>query len=208
MDRPFLIYTYCWLFLLTLALWHLASTRSTNKLLSRNYFRFLTVRWKTVTFAISATTVTFLGPYTTVDTWDWFDGGLMSILTYLTAPWAVGMIYRATRGWEPKTMLFPAVCVWLFSSSWCYDIYLFWRDGFYPSTWWANLVLSSILYLSAGLFWSLDWFPKKGVIFVFKEGDWPIANRDSSFSKLFWFALPFALIAIWLTVGYLKLFAS
>jgi hypothetical protein len=55
-----------------------------------------------------------------------------------------------------------ALCLWLFSASWSYDLYLLLRDGSYPVTWLANLFASSLLYLSAGLFWNLHWTARTG----------------------------------------------
>jgi hypothetical protein len=75
----------------------------------------------------------------------------MSALTFATAPWSVGVLYLAARGQAPRWKAFVAVCCWLFSASWSYDLYLVLRDGYYPLAWWSNLVLSSCLYASAGL---------------------------------------------------------
>jgi len=73
--------------------------------------------------------------------------------------------------------LFVAICLWLFSVSWSYDLYLVLRDGSYPTTWLANLLLSASLYLPAGLLWNLDWRPQRGVTFSFLESDWPQARQ-------------------------------
>jgi hypothetical protein len=207
MEPVFKVYTVCWLLCMIASISILILKRTSSVLLSRKYFQFLFAPWKVVTFLLSGTMVTLIGPYTTDPTWDWKDGGFMSIFAYLTAPWAVGMIYRGCTGLSRRFLIFPALCVWLFSASWSYDIYLFFRDGFYPPTWWSNLVLSSILYLSAGLFWSLDWDKETGVIFSFRASTWPRQHAGPVFLKIVWLAIPFAAIALWLTLGFLKIFS-
>jgi len=48
----------------------------------------------------------------------------------------------APRGSTPTSL-----CVWLFSASWFYDLYIVLRDGSYSPYWLPNLFLSSILYI-------------------------------------------------------------
>jgi len=38
-----------------------------------------------------------LAPYSGDPTWDYADAAFMCILTYITAPWAVGVLYRFRR---------------------------------------------------------------------------------------------------------------
>ena len=62
------------------------------------YLRFLGVPWKLVTFAIAGIGMTVVAPYTVDPTWDYYDAAFMSVLTFLTAPWATGTLYLALRG--------------------------------------------------------------------------------------------------------------
>jgi hypothetical protein len=119
----------------------------------------------------------------------------MSVLAFATAPWAVGALYRTFRRRAPWTHGYIAACLWLFSASWFYDAYIWLRDGEYSPFWLTNLLLSSILYLSAGLLWNLEWTERTGVVFQFTEPDWP-QRGASQFAKIVWAALPFAIIAI------------
>jgi hypothetical protein len=202
--KPSFLYTvFCALFSFGTCL-ALIRERQSHILFRKEYWQFLAQRWKVVTFVISGTGVTLLGPFTADPTWDWVDGAFMSALAYLTGPWAVGVIYRGLRGLGPRSHIFPAVGIWLFSASWSYDIYLYWRDGFYPPTWSSNLILSSFLYLSAGLFWNLDWLPGKGGFFAFSEPEWPKSHCHKVFWKVVWMAIPLMVIAVWLTLGFLK----
>ncbi len=137
-----------------------------------------------------------VAPYTGDPTWDYVDGFFMSVLCFSTAPWVVATLFLAVRrqvGWRE---VYVAICVWLFSASWSYDIYLVWRDGFYPNTWLANLFASSVIYLCAGLFWNLEWQANRGVIFSFMRPDWLLRTNESNFLKLIGYAAIFAFPAI------------
>lgn len=108
-----------------------------------------------------------IAPYSGDATWDYLDAFFMAVLTYITAPWVVGTFYKFRRHEASVKQVYVALCVWLFSASWSYDICLLWRDKRYPPIWSANLVLSSILYWCGGLLWSLDWQADKGAFFSF-----------------------------------------
>jgi hypothetical protein len=95
----------------------------------------------------------------------------------------------------PFFQAYVAACAWMFSASWSYDIYLVFRDGAYPITWFSNIFASSVLYLSAGLLWNLQWQSGRGVIFAFMAEGWPRPSGAGQFSRLVWIALPFMLIA-------------
>lgn len=155
-----------------------------------NYWRFLLMPWKLVTFVIATIGLTVIAPYTGDPTWDYFDALFMSLLTFFTAPWAIGVMYKVAKKELPFRQAFVAICIWMFSASWSYDLYLLIRDGYYPATWLPNIFESSALYISAGLLWNLDWRKEKGVIFSFMERDWPVPSSHSVFHKILWFALP------------------
>lgn len=160
------------------------------------YRNFLFVPWKLVTFAVAATALTLVAPYTGDPTWDYVDALYMSALTYLGAPWTVGVLYLSVKRRLPFKHLYIALCLWMFSASWSYDLYILLRDGSYPATWLPNIFASSVLYLSAGLFWNLDWRAGRGITFSFIEPDWPHVSPAAGFSRIFWFALPFMLIVV------------
>ncbi len=156
----------------------------TYTLTRSEYWRFLGRPWKLATFTVAATGLVLIAPYTGDPTWDYVDAAFMSVLAFCTAPWAIGALYRRLRGEGSTRQSFVALCLWLFSASWSYDFYLFWRDGYYPVTWWANLFASSVLYLCAGLFWSLDWVPGRGTVFAFTEAAWPRVPTVRAFGKV------------------------
>jgi hypothetical protein len=162
----------------------------------RNYWHFLQEPWKLATFAAGAMLITLVAPYTGDPTWDYIDGLFMSVFCFTTAPWVVATLFFSLHRRVNLSEAYVALCAWLFSASWSYDIYLVWRDGKYPETWFANLFASSVIYLAAGLFWNLEWKPGRGVIFSFMRADWPRRSAESSFFRLLVYALIFAIPAI------------
>lgn len=178
------------------ALLLLVANRRRFVLFRRNYLLFLFRRWKVATFLVAAVGLIFIAPYTGDATWDYVDAGFMSVLTYLTAPWAAGTLYRAIRGRALIAEAYCAVCVWLFSASWSYDLYLLLKFGAYPVTWLPNIFASSVLYVAAGLMWNLEWREGRGVIFGFMTDDWPRPGEGREFKKIVWVAIPImALVA-------------
>jgi len=161
----------------------------------KKYWDFLIIKWKLATFIIALSAFVILAPYTGDPTWDYYDAAFMSILTFMTAPWSVGILFRFIKGQEKLKIAYIAVCVWMFSASWSYDIYLVFRDGYYPNTWLPNIFASSVLYVSAGLFWNLGYKEDRGVIFGFMEENWPAVDTKKSFNKIFLYALPFMILA-------------
>jgi hypothetical protein len=74
-----------------------------------------------------------------------------------------------------------AACVWLFSVSLTYHLYILFRDGEYPNAWLPNIPASSCLYVCAGLMWSLESRPRRGLVFAFTEPAWFITNAKTTF---------------------------
>ncbi len=169
--------------------------RGTLVLFRPRYRRFLLSRWKLTTFIIAATALTVIAPYTGDPTWDYADAAFMSLMTYLTAPWSVGTLYLALHRRANPIHAYIAVCVWMFSVSWAYDVYMLLKLGYYPPTWVPNIVLSSILYFSAGLMWNLQYKDGRGVVFGFMEAGWPNPDYDLGIRQIIWFAVPIMLLA-------------
>ena len=173
----------------------MVANRHTLTLFGAGYRAFLLQPWKVVTFAISATGMVVIAPWTGDPTWDYVDAGFMALLTFLTAPWSVGTLYLGLRRRAGPVALYVAACLWLFSASWSYDGYILLRDGYYPPTWLPNLFASSVLYCAAGLLWNLEWHRERGVVFGFMRSGWPEPAGEGGFSRVLIYALPFMLIA-------------
>jgi hypothetical protein len=203
-DRVALAYVAAWLASTTSGVIVALRHRSAYSLTQPVYLQFLGQRWKVVTFAIAAAAFTLVAPYTGDPTWDHVDAPLMSLLTFTTAPWTVGVVYRIVRKREPVERLFVAANAWLFTASWSYDGYLLLRDGRYPSTWALNLVVSSVLYFLAGLFWNLEWIPERGVVFAFMLEKWPCTESRSSFARVAGLAV-LCMVLVSMMIGYFVL---
>jgi hypothetical protein len=178
--------------------------RSSIELFQARYWRFLFQGWKVISFIIAAVGLTVVAPYTGDPTWDYVDAAFMSILTFVTAPWAVGVLYLSLHRRAEVAQAYVAICVWMFSASWSYDLYLVFRDGAYPGTWLPNILASSVLYVSGGLLWNLDWKEERGVMFGFMDQSWPQATDTRVFRRIMWFALPFMLLAGAMIVAFLR----
>jgi len=169
--------------------------RNRLTLFRASYRQFLQSRWKLWTFAIAALAMVVMAPYTGDPTWDYVDAAFMAILTFLTAPWAVGTLYLALQRQAEPAHVYIAVCVWMFSASWAYDVYILIKFGFYPPTWLPNIVLSSILYFAAK--------DGRGVIFGFMEPGWPNPEYDLGFRQVFWFASPIMILVTMMIAPFL-----
>lgn len=165
-----------------------------------SYWHFLAEPWKLLTFVVASALITLIAPYTGDPTWDYADGLFMSVFCFASAPWVVAELYHALHGRSSAALTFVAVCAWMFSASWSYDGYLLWRDGAYPITWFVNIFASGVIYLSAGLFWNLEWHPPRGVIFSFMREGWPTRAAVSAPLRFALYALVLAGPAVYALV--------
>jgi len=167
----------------------------------RNYFRFLAVLWKLAVFAPALLFVCFAGRFTDDETWDFVTGSGMSILTFLTAPWAIGLFYQVLRGERPRRYIIVASALCLLSSSWFYDAYLLWRDGVYTQRWWRNLIASSVIYVAAGFLWNLEAESGGSYSLSFLRRDWPKPPANMSFRPFIFVAIPLVLVAAYVLLA-------
>ena len=131
-------------------------------------------------------------------TWDWIDASIMSVLTFATAPWAMVVFYGLRRRTPPLWKLYVAFVLAMLSASWSYDGYLLIHDGFYPASWLENAIASMVLYVSAGLFWSVDGHSVRKVVFVFTL-ERSFEEAENSFSGyMLAIAAPFAFLVTYL----------
>ena len=189
------LYLGGWLVACIVAVGLMVANRHALTLFGVGYRAYLLQPWKVITFAIAATGMVVIAPYTGDPTWDYLDAGLMALLTYLTAPWSVGTLYLGLRRRAGPLAIYLAATLWLFSASWFYDGYILLRDGYYPQTWLPNLFASSVLYCAAGLLWNLEWHPGRGVVFGFMRPGWPTPAGEGGFARVLLYALPLMAIA-------------
>ena len=151
-------------------------------LYTKEYFKYITHKWKILLFVLATGFITILAPISNDPTWDYFDSIFMSTLTYITAPWAIGTIYKSLKEKENYVNIFVAFCFAMFSSSWSYDAWMLYVLDMYPPTWAANIPLSLNLYVIAGMVWNLSWTKNEGVIFAFRKINW--FKMDSEFKHI------------------------
>lgn len=168
------------------------------------YLRFLFIPWKLCLFVPALLFVTFAGRYTDDETWDVITGGGMSFLTFLTAPWAAGLIWQVFTGRRAIRYLWVASALCLFSSSWFYDGYLLLRDGTYTHRWLGNLMLSPIIYWAAALLWNLEAKPGGWCRLGFVREDWPEPPGDRRIAPLLIPAIPLIVIAAFVLVAFVS----
>lgn len=190
------IYVASYLVSLLAAAVLLARCRRELSLFRPEYRRFLFQPWKIATFAIATGGFIIIGPYSGDPTWDGMDALFMSVLTFLTAPWGVAMLYRFKHEPRPGLSVFLAAVLWMFSASWSYDLYIYGRDGHYPPTWAANIVASSLLYFLGGLLWNLHWMENCGVRLAFRELTWPPQSLPVRFRKVAAAAVPLIFLVV------------
>lgn len=189
-----LAYTITWALLCGAAIVVMLSESRSYVLLSRAYWRYLSAPWKIVSFGIAFGFFLIVAPYTGDPTWDRVDASFMSLLTFATAPWSVGTLYRVAQRKLPARQAFVASCAALLSASWSYDLYVFLRDGFYPRSWFGNLIASSVLYAAAGLMWNLAHVPGRGVIFGFMDDAWPALRTGAGQGRVAVYAVLFMVL--------------
>ncbi|MCU7837449.1 MAG: hypothetical protein KZQ83_19685 [gamma proteobacterium symbiont of Taylorina sp.] len=194
MSDFFIVYMLCWGTACIIALVMMFLFRSQLELFQRAYWQGLFQTWKVISFLIALSGIILIAPYTGDPTWDYYDAAFMAVLTYTTAPWVISTLYRTLFTKRLFINAYIAICLWMFSASWSYDLYLVLRDGFYPGTWLVNIYASSILYILAGLMWNLEYVNGTGMIFSFMNPLWPSVAGTKNFAKIFWFALPFMLL--------------
>lgn len=194
MDLSFHIYMSAWLFACGVAI-GIASRNPAKYGFNLSYLSFITTPWKLAVFAPAFMFVTFAGQFSFDDTWDLVNGAGMSLLTFVTAPWAVGVLFKASQHAASRHQVLVAIVAILFSSSWFYDGWLVMRDGYYPSTWLPNLMLSPVLYLAAGLLWNLEIDENGKASFSFFRHTWPERSSHPLRAALVIKAAPFIAIA-------------
>lgn len=196
-------YLFSWIVFCFVNFYFLIKNPSEFTLTSTPYLKFLLRPWKIVTFIVAMLGIILIAPYTGDPTWDYIDAALMSILTFVTAPWSIGTLYRGIKFKVVNKSEILAVCLWMFSASWSYDLYLLLRDGYYPYTWFSNIIASSILYVCAGLFWNLDWRMNRGVTFSFLEKNWFFIDKLFNFNRIVWVGLLFMILVFVIIISFL-----
>jgi hypothetical protein len=198
------MYVACWVGFCLLAAAILFRDRRLVRNEWKDYLRFLAVPWKVAIFLPALFFVTFAGRFTDDETWVLMTGFGMSALTFLTAPWAVGLCYQVFAGRRALRYLVVALALCFFSSSWFYDGYLLWRDGSYTPRWLGNLMISPIIYVAAGILWNLEAKVTGSFRLSFLRLDWPAPPVNRSFAPLLLISIPLVLVAAVALVAFVR----
>lgn len=180
-------------------------SRKKSKLLDARYWRWLLSSWKIITFILATVALSAIAPISWDPTWDIPETIIMCGLTFLIAPWAVAVIYRAIFLYELDWQeMFIAIVFSLFCSSWSYDLYVWAWLGSYPESWLGNLLISPILFACAGAFWNLEYREGKWAVFAFREKVWIESTLPEWQPRLlFPYFLPFFLLWVAIFWGFL-----
>lgn len=165
-------YFIAWVVLLAIAIIVVLKNKTDYEFFNKNYWQFLIEPWKLITFFIATFFITVAAPYSGDHTWDLYDSILISVVTYLVAPWSVGVLYLSFKRKLFGLKLFVALTT-LLLPCWTYDAYIYFRDGCYPITWFTNVIISTGIVITAGLFWNLSWTKEHGTEFAFRLDNWP-----------------------------------
>lgn len=139
--------------------------------ITKSYIKFILVPWKIAAFVAATIGLVVGSEYAGDPTWDYGISIIMATLTFLSAPWAVGTVYKFIKKEVHFRQFYIAVFVWLISVSISYDLYVRIKFGVKPESSKANLLISGVWYIAAGLFWNLCSNNNK-LDFAFRSPNW------------------------------------
>lgn len=122
----------------------------------KSYAKELLRPWKLVSFSMALGYYIWGAVRYQCPTWDIPVSIIMSVLTYVFAPWTVDAIYslfrHRPRNWGFGLLLCLAIIYVCASGS--YELYNLWNLGYWPPpTYWVNLYYSSLMFFAAGMLW-------------------------------------------------------
>lgn len=125
----------------------------------RKYTSELLRPWKLATFSLALGYYIWGAYHYHCPTWDVPVSIIMSVLTYLFAPWTVASVYylvnKRPRHWLGKLSICGLVLYACASGS--YELYNWWNLGYWPPpTYWVNLYYSSLIFFAAGMLWKFE----------------------------------------------------
>ena len=124
----------------------------------RGYLRRLLRPWKLVSFALGTAFFIWGADAFDAPTWDVPVSVLMSVATFLLAPWSIdqALIGLRHRGGRQRLRLLVGAAGIYCCGSGSYEIYHLIHSGWHPPTYWENLFFSVPTAIVAGMLWRLD----------------------------------------------------
>jgi len=183
-----------------LSLVSLAYVLSSNSFKKSNspYLKLLLIKWKVGTLFVAYLTLILFGKFAGDPTWEFYSSTVMSILTFMTAPWVVAVLIRSIMRKRASTDLFLAGVFWMASVSWSYELIVYLRTGFPASAALENFYVSSCIYFLAGLFWNISLKDHK-LSFEFSDENWPNIKPNHSL-KIIFYGIPIMVLYLWVLV--------
>lgn len=129
------------------------------KISLKEYLLELLRPWKLVSLSIGMGYYIWGAIHYGCPTWDIPVSVIMSILTYIFAPWTVSSIYYLLSNRPPKWFLGVSICMCVIyaCASGSYELYNYWHLGYWPPpTYWVNLYYSSLMFFGAGMVWKFQ----------------------------------------------------
>jgi hypothetical protein len=122
-----------------------------------NYLRRLMRPWKLVSFALGTSFFVWGAYVFDAPTWDVPVSIIMSVATFMLAPWAVDQLVLGFRadGRAKLRLLAGAIGIYICGSA-SYEVYHLIWSGWHPPTYWENLAFSVPTAIAAGLLWRVD----------------------------------------------------
>lgn len=154
----------------------------------KKYFQFIFIKWKLISFILATVLISSVSKFAHDPTWDIGVSVLMSILTYLTSPFAVKSIYDGIITKKITQSLVVSFIFIYLSSVGSYDFYNYVLYGFIPESNIENVFISVPIYLLAGIFWNLE-TGNNGKILSLKNKDWPSGGKILIYSKAWWLSI-------------------
>jgi hypothetical protein len=113
--------------------------------------------WKIVTFLLGTAFFVWGAFFFDAPTWDVPNAILMSVVTFLLAPWSVDQMVLAGKGRGLQCLRLLAGLAGIYvCGSGSYEVYHLLRHGWHPRTYWENFFFSLPAATVAGILWRLD----------------------------------------------------
>lgn len=165
----FKLYILAYSLLMLISIFLIFKNRLKYNLFTKQYWLFIFTPSRVLIYIIGSLALIIPVPLLKLHSWDYPIAVFQPLFSYLTAPWAVGVFYRAIKGQNKIDEIFIAICMMLFAGSWSVELYLVFRDGFYMPDWLVNIPIGIFCYILVGILWNIEYKNGKGSLFFVDE---------------------------------------
>jgi len=122
-----------------------------------DYFRRLMRPWKIVTFILGTAFFIWGAHAFDAPTWDMPVSIIMSVVTFLLAPWSVDQLVLGVRRRGGQRLRLAAGLAGIYvCGSGSYEVYHLIWSGWHPPTYWENFFFSIPTAIVAGMIWRVN----------------------------------------------------